>query len=122
MSKLSSNIISSIQYLKLAQEYLNDFCREHPGTKGANLFSGYSKKIDWIFTDLVTNHHLTEQIREGIKHEINSDLFVIPAVIEKFCLLKPEQKAILEKVIDLVLDGQELEITQVTNDNLETQK
>ncbi len=113
----SSNIISGIQHLKLAKEYFDDFGRQYPGTIGDKLFKGYSGKIEWMFTDLKTNPALTDQIRAGIRKELESDLFCIPAVIEKYSLLHPEQKEIIEKIIDLVLSGEEVTVCQKDKDS-----
>ena len=36
--KSSSNIVSAIQHLKMAQEHLKDFNRDNPNTKGSKLY------------------------------------------------------------------------------------
>ena len=48
-----ANIISAIQNLKMAQEQLEDFCRQFPNSQGERIFKNYSKKIDWIFNDII---------------------------------------------------------------------
>lgn len=100
-----SNIVSAIQHLKIAQEYLEDFMREHQGSKGAKLFGNYKHKIDWILTDMITHPFLPEAVREGIKWEVNSDVLALPAINEKIALLNPSQREAIETAIDQILEG-----------------
>ncbi len=99
-----SNIISAIQHLKFAEEHFADFIREHPGTKGAALFAGYVKKVQWIHKDLITHPSLPDVVREGIKREVNSDIFTIEAINEKVALLPPDLRLTTENYIDSILN------------------
>lgn len=110
MTKKGANVINGIQNLKMAQELFEDFCRENPGSLGAQLFKSYSKKIDWIFTHVVTVPFLTDEVREGIRQEINSDVFAVPAINEKVALLTPDQREIIENTIDAMLAGENVKI------------
>ncbi len=83
----------------MAQEQFDDFCRQYPNTKGYHLFKGYSKRIDFIFSD--------------IKKEIASDVFAVPAIIEKVGLITPEQREIIENTLDAMLDGQDVKIIDI---------
>lgn len=103
---MQSNIVSSIQHLKLAQEHFDDFCREHRGSKGEILFKNYSRKIEWILKDMLAHPAFPEQVREGIRREINSDLLAIPSINEKVALLSPAQREIIEDTIDKILTNQ----------------
>lgn len=103
---MQSNIVSSIQHLKLAQEHFDDFCREHRGSKGEKYFLNYSKKVDWILKDILTIPAFPEDVREGIRREINSDLMAIPSINEKVALLSPAQREIIEDTIDKILTNQ----------------
>jgi len=100
-----SNIVSAVHHLKLAQEHFEDFIREHADSKGAKLFRSYSHKIKWIHTDLTTHPFLPEEVREGIKQEVNSDVLAIPAINEKIALLNPTQREAIETAIDQILEG-----------------
>lgn len=108
--KASSNIISAIHCLAQAKEHFESFCREHKGSKGEHLFSSYIKKLNWIYSDLNSNIHLPESVREGIKAEWNSDVFSVPAIAEKVALLNPEQRELIESVVDGMLAGEEINI------------
>ena len=108
--KGSSNIVSSVHHLKMAYDHLESFCLEHPGTKGSRLFETYKKRLEWIVKDLVTHTELPESVREGIKHEWNSDVFAVPAIAEKSSLLNPEQREFIETVIDGLLNGEKITV------------
>lgn len=111
-----ANIINAIQNLKMAQEQFEDFCRQYPNSQGSRLFKKYSDKISWIFSDLITNPFLTEEVRIGIKTEIASDVFAVPAIIEKVALLTPEQRELIESTLDAIINGEEVQIVDI-NEN-----
>jgi hypothetical protein len=114
---MSANIISAVQNLKLAQEQFEDFCRQYPETKGEKLFKVYVGKINWMFNDIVTHPFLTEEVRYGIKKEINSDIFAIPAIHEKVALLTPEQREMIESTLDAMISGEEVKIVDIKDIN-----
>lgn len=107
---MTSNIISFIQHLKLAQEHSQDFCRQYPGSKGEILFKNYSKRVEWILKDMITTRAFTDVIRDGIRREVNSDLMAIPSINEKIALLNPVHREVIEDTIDQILNG-EMELT-----------
>lgn len=115
--KGSSNIVSGIHNLRQAKEHFESFQREHPNTKGDTLFGGYAKRLDWIFKDLVTHPLLTDEIRQGVKQEWESDVFSVPAINEKVALLNPEQREAIEEIIDSMLSGEEIVIKDIKEVN-----
>ena len=104
------SIVGGIQSLRVAKDYFEDFQRDEPNSKGAKLFSHYIKKIDWVFNDIITNPAFDEDVRQGIKKELNSDLFVVPAIQEKVSLLDPDKREFIETLIDAMLKGEEIKI------------
>lgn len=110
--KGGSNIVSAIHALRQAFDYFESFEKDHPGSKGAQLFTNYRKKIDWIYTDMLTNPHLTEPVREGMRREWNSDVFALPAINEKIPLLNPDQRELIETIVDALLKGEKVNITE----------
>jgi hypothetical protein len=108
-----ANIINAIQNLKMAQEQFEDFCRQYPNSQGSRLFKKYSDKISWIFSDLISNPFLTNEVRIGIKTEIESDVFAVPAIIEKVALLTPQQRDMIESTLDAILSGEEVQIVDI---------
>ena len=112
-----ANIINAIQNLKMAQEQFEDFCRQYPNSQGSRLFKKYSDKVAWIFSDLISNPFLTEEVRIGIKNEIASDVFAVPAIIEKVALLTPDQRDLIESTLDAILSGEEVKIVDINEIN-----
>ena len=107
-----SNVILAIQSLRMADEFMQDFIREFPASKGAFIFKGYTKRINWILRDIVTYPMFGDEVREGVRKELKGDVLAIPAIYEKIPLLNPEQRDALESVIDSVLAGEIIEIIQ----------
>lgn len=108
--KGGSNIVAGLQHLAMAVQHFESFCLEHPGTKGAHLFGGYQRKIEWIRKDLLTTNALSQSVRDGIRDELASDPFAVPAIAEKVALLQPKHRDIIEALIDKVIAGEELEV------------
>jgi hypothetical protein len=111
-----ANIINAIQNLKMAQEQFEDFCRQYPNSQGSKLFKKYSDKVNWIFSDLISNPFITAEVRIGIRNEIASDVFAVPAIIEKVALLTPDQRDLIEATLDALLSGEEVQIVDI-NEN-----
>lgn len=108
--KRGANIINAIQNLKMAQEQFEDFCRQYPDSAGEKLFKRCSNRVNGIFTEILSNPYLTSEVRDGIRSEIKSDVFAVPAILEKVALLSPEQRDMIELTIDAMLEGQEVVI------------
>jgi hypothetical protein len=107
---MRSSLVQSIQHLKLADEFMKDFVRQAPNTRGAFMFSGYSQKVNWILKDIVTYPHFGDDVRKGIKAEVESDAFGVYAIFEKIPLLNPEQRNIIESLIEDALSGKTLKV------------
>jgi hypothetical protein len=110
---MSANAVSAIHHLRMAEEHYEDFIRELPKSRGAVLFQSYIKKIRWIYTDILSYPYLTDEARDGIKKEIGSDVFAVPAINEKISLLTPEQRELIETTIDAMLSGEEVKIVDI---------
>lgn len=105
-----SNIIQAFQHLRMSKEFLSDFQREFPDTKGARLFKNYEGKIDWIYMDLITNPNFTPDVVEGIKNEWHCDMLALSEIHDKISLLKPQQRNTLEELLDLILKGETITV------------
>jgi hypothetical protein len=107
---MRSSIVQAIQHLKQAEEFMNDFIRQAPSTRGAVIFDGYSRKVRWILRDILTFPYFTDEVRLGIKTEIESDAFAVEAIHDKIPLLNPEQRAMLEELVEDMVAGKTIEI------------
>ncbi len=108
--KGASDLVNGLLHLRIAKHYWDDYRRELKSTPGANLLRNYVNRIDWIYNDLITYPLFTEEIRQGIKKEWNSDTFVVPAVMDKLAFLNPEQRLIIENIMDLMIAGEQIEL------------
>jgi hypothetical protein len=113
---MRSSLVQSIQHLKLADEFMKDFMRQAPNSRGAFIFSGYSQKVNWILKDILTYPHFGDDVRNGIKAELKSDAFGVHAIFEKVPLLTPEQRDVVESLIEDMLSGKTLKIIIKQND------
>ena len=107
---MGSSVVSFIHHLKLADEYAKDFVRSAPNTRGAVIFDNYSKRIAWIFRDVITYPHFGDEVREGMRNEIASDAFSYDSLTEKLALMNPEQREMLEGLLTDILKGKTVEI------------
>lgn len=106
--KGSGDILCGFEYLRMAREHWESFCREHPGTKGAKLVSGYVRKIEWMHRDLLTNPALPQAVRDGMRKDLQSDVFGVAALSEKMAMLRPEDRDNMETLLDAILNGKHL--------------
>jgi hypothetical protein len=107
---MRSSIVQAIQHLKQSDEFMNDFVRQAPNTRGAVIFSDYSRKLKWILRDILTFPYFTDEVRLGIRTEIESDAFAVEAIHDKIPLLNPEQRAMLEELVEDMVAGKTIEI------------
>lgn len=115
---MRSSIIQAIQHLKQADEFTNDFIRQQPNTRGSLIFLIYSNKIRWILKDILTYPHFNDEVRAGIKAEIESDCFAVEAIHDKIPLLNPEQRAMLEELVEDMVAGKTIEIKIKSKDHI----
>lgn len=107
---MKADVVSFIQHIKMADEHLSSFIRDYRGSAGAIIFTRYQSKIKWMLNDLLAQPIFTQPVREGIRNEINSDVFAVPAIAEKIALLSPVQRSAVEDLIDTLLSGAELTV------------
>ena len=105
---MQSSITQSLNKLKQATDLLEDFKRQHKGSKGAKIAKTYIDRIFWIYLDFVSNPAFTEEVRQGIRNEWAADAFTIDALNDKIGLLNPEQRELVESITDALLQGEEI--------------
>lgn len=107
---MRSSVVQAIQHVKIADEFMNDFIRTAPTTRGAVIFGQYSRKLRWILNDIITYPHFDDDVRKGIKVEIESDAFSVGAIKDLIPLLNPEQREMIEALIEDILKGKTIEV------------
>lgn len=110
----ASQLVDFIHHLRCAYEYMRSFSKDKAGTRAEQIGKKYAPKIEWIYKDLLSSPILHEQVRDGLRAEWEVDTFATSAIVEKLALLRDDQRLEIEKLIELVLDGQE--ITSITTD------
>ncbi len=118
--KGESDIVSGLQAMKRAFDHWDRFVRERPGHLAEKMFGGYCKRLDWIAQDLITCPHFPQPVRDGIRNEWRADPFTTMAIAEKAALLPPDQRDVIESIIDRLITGERLNIELKTpQDDLE---
>jgi hypothetical protein len=84
------------------------FVNDSPGSNAERLGRNYATKIEWIWKDLHTNPNFPQQVRDGIKGEWFVDAFATDAIREKLSMLRDDQRLHIEKLIEMLLDGEEI--------------
>lgn len=107
-------LANGLMHLRIAQMYFQSFAMEYPGTNGARIFGNYNRKIDWMIKDLQLSPALPESVRNGIKEDMNSDVLVIPALIEKVALLTEENRLSIETLIEGLIAGEKIIVEKVS--------
>lgn len=107
--KGNADIVSGFRCLKQASDHFTSFKNEmQKGSEGVRLSSIYIKKIDWMYMDFQSNPLFPKEVREGIRKEWASDPFAVSAIEEKIALLKPDQRDLVETIIDGLLSGEQI--------------
>lgn len=116
-----SSIMSAIHHLKIAKEFMDDFVRSHDRfQRGTVKFGEYSRKINWILTDMVTYPHFRQEARDAMVGELKSDPFAFMSIMEKVALLNPDQRLMLEEIAEKVVKGETIKVVmnEEPNQNL----
>lgn len=104
----NTNILTAIHSLKYAKEHLEDFVRQAgPMSNGGKIFVGYVKRIGWMLNDFKTHPAFSDFMREGLRDEVASDVFALPAIHENIQKLPPLHRDCVEKLIDILLKADE---------------
>jgi hypothetical protein len=107
------SLANGLMHLRIAQMYFSSFATDNPGTKGARLFGNYSQKIEWIIKDLQNSPFLPEPVRIGIKRDMESDVLVIPALVEKIALLTEENRLAMETLVEGLIKGEKITVEKL---------
>jgi hypothetical protein len=110
MNKGASSVVNALIALRQAKEHFADALRDNPGSIAERLIKPYLRKIEWIYTDIITYPHFPDVVRDGIRSEWHSDSFTTPAIVEKIAKLRPEEREAIEVIIDKVIAGDTINV------------
>ena len=102
----ASQLVDFIHHLRCCYEYMRSFSKDAAGTRAAQIGQKYAPKLEWMYKDLITSPILHEQVRDGLRAEWEVDTFATSAIVEKLALLTDEQRLEVERLIDMIADGQ----------------
>lgn len=108
---MNPSAMAAFHHLKISHEYMMDFIRSDPRSKGAIMFSIYSKKVDWIIKHIITDPSIPDRTRMKFKDEMQSDVLAIAELNSKLSLLTPDQRNFIEVVLENLLKGEEIHVT-----------
>lgn len=115
--KGKADLITSIHHIKIAYDLMNSFIMDNPNTNGARMFIPYTKKLNWIVNDIITNPIFPQVVRDGIREEWESDSFTLLAIDEKLAKLSVDQRNGVEVLIEMILEGKKLIISHEETDS-----
>ena len=110
--KAQTSLSAALHHLAICKHYFDDYTRDNSNNYAGRLSALYSRKLDWIAKDIVLHPLLTPEIRERIKNELKSDVFELLDIQQKIHLLSPEQRELIDKMIDAFLAGEEIVFTE----------
>ena len=116
---MKGSIMSAIQHLRIADEYMEDVVRQER-TVGSKVFRDYSRRVKWILNDFATFPQFTDIVREGIRKEFAADPMVTEAIREKIALLPAQYREDFEQALEWILEGKAVKI--IMQDDTRVQK
>lgn len=100
-------LIKALHHLKISVDYFDDISKEYNG--GAKqLMTMYANKCKWIIDDV--RLRIPREILESIDREMEDSLF-LDAVEDKLIHFNDQQREMIEQIIDLIYDGNAIEIS-----------
>ena len=75
-TKGGSNIVSAIHNLTIVKLHFTSFINEHKASSGARMFSTCNSRIGWIYEQMQCHPFLDQSVRDAIKSEWQSDVFL----------------------------------------------
>lgn len=108
-SDSSHYLLRALHHSQLAKQYFEDCGRMYSqGVKHMmNLIAGNMQQ---------SINKVRYQLPEELLKEVDKDLadsLTVEAIVEKFMLLVPQQREMIEKILDLLLAGEAIEVQQL---------
>lgn len=106
----ASDFVHAVISIAKARDYMLSFMRDHSNSKLGKNCRVWLGKINWLEADIITSPAFDDQSRLALKHELNSDVFTMDAIIDKVAHLNPEQRLQIEQVVEMVAAGNTVKI------------
>lgn len=106
----NSSFRKAFYHLKLSLEYFLDFQRSYVDSIGAKTCKRYSDKIQWCLNDFKSSPDFPSDTLDDFYKEMEDDPFTLNEIGRMAEALPPHQKSSLEKVLQLLIKGEEVTI------------
>ena len=105
----SHSLLKALHHASLSKQYFEDCGRMYT--------QGVKHMMSIIAGNLQQSiNKVRYQLPEELLKEVDKDLadsLTVEAVVEKFMLLVPEQREMMERILDLILAGEKIEVQQI---------
>ena len=112
MALRSSNLISAFHHLRKAELHLELVAMESKGGIGHDVATKYIKKIEWMKTDCISIPVFPDIVRAGLRKEWACDVLAVDNIRDSIELLAPEQRELVETLIEALLNREEIIIAE----------
>lgn len=112
--KSASYIFKFFYHLRMAAEYAMQLCRDKPDTVFRPMLRLSVSKIQWIYTNAITDAKLSEKVPgtiDIIKEKWCSDVLAETSIVQKISLLNDDQMNMLEVIVDELIKGEKIEVS-----------
>ena len=103
------SLAKGVHHINIAKQYFEDV-RYGTVAEVKAIFNQYIQKCDWIIANM--RDRLTPENRNLILKELD-DSFAIEAINDKLIHLTPEQKEVVEQLIDSMIAGEEIAVEKI---------
>jgi len=105
-----SEILKAIHSIRRAKDNFDVFCLGAVTKDVKKQFLGYSNRLEWIINDIKCHPQCSNEIRNAINEEWQSDVYTIDAIQEKVLKLTPQERDSIETILDCILSGETINI------------
>jgi len=109
-----SSLLLGFQHMKKSIEFLMTLSASYEkSSRGRALIETYIAKLKWCMRDFLSTPQFSQEIRDALRNELNSDPFVVDDLMTKMALIPANQKEMIEKILDMIIDGEEIKIADL---------
>ena len=100
----STSLVAFLHNVKKAKEFAEDFNRAIKKP----ILKNYINRLDYILNDFKSSILFPDDVRNAVRDEIESDVLVVDAIVDRIRLLNPPQREVIELIMDKIIAGEEI--------------
>jgi len=100
----STSLVAFLHNVKKAKEFGEDFNR----ALKKPILKNYINRLDYILNDFKSSILFPDDVRSAVRDEIESDVLVVDAIVDRIRLLNPPQREVIELIMDKIIAGEEI--------------